>query len=712
MLVHFSLLHCSTHVFRISCLRSTPNCHVSICHSNDRLLQDLQKKAGLASAGSSSRFPKGQSESFLLQTFRLPGACRFLAMGQQMSTREKFARAAWRTTPLMNALSDQGFTDVKGNGAHKRTLQSDAAEKLADPYSQLSLDLRKHGPDSTGFACTLFFPHTCSPARDAHAADLKSVSEVGSVGPQPSSAAEGQSASVTNPSPTSRFSNKEDSSAGESNDEDDDDVTDTSVAESRGGRVRNPGYTTSQLAAACIRYFRTGGRDLSDPGQLSATQVRAFLQAQFGQGRRAKKVLHLLRQSASRTAIVPDCEMYILQGLVQVARKHGHYCALIYANGAEVRQQALALARARYYKRKRRELQGSSVPVPPFDEQKAELNLEDYPDTDNAGLPLTYVIGWILVPNYMRTQINFFVPWSAIDVTHAKTATGAQGVFYLEATLDGNNHVHPVSIAHLYTSENLFGYGVMHAHSLAAYEPVSDNDSHPLLAPGRVVCGDGNVAIPTALGDARPESNFIRDIRHLKQDMRSKRKVRRIFEQLYELPPSKKGDVLRILDDLNSEDPASYAAITAVPLEQWCPSFMPEKGINTHGNHTSNAVEILALMIMPLRKARTLATSLRLALVFVRRRHMDIKEMAFQCRAGVPPRVERHLIAMQERAHDRQALVKEVQPVPNYGLLGQHVTVTILSMCVASLLLLHFDPPFCSSSPVLSRFAGTVPPCT
>ena len=124
-----------------------------------------------------------------------------------------------------------------------------------------------------------------------------------------------------------------------------------------------------------------------------------------------------------------------------------------------------------------------------------------YPDTDNAGLPLTYVIGWILVPNYMRTQINFFVPWSAIDVTHAKTATGAQGVFYLEATLDGNNHVHPVSIAHLYTSENLFGYGVMHAHSLAAYEPVSDNDSHPLLAPGRVVCGDGNVAIPTALGD-------------------------------------------------------------------------------------------------------------------------------------------------------------------------------------------------------------------
>ena len=126
--------------------------------------------------------------------------------------------------------------------------------------------------------------------------------------------------------------------------------------------------------------------------------------------------------------------------------------------------------------------------------------------------------------------------------------------------MDADFHIHAVAIMHLLAPENIFGYTLFHAHSLAAYarpastvsgevktstaagssndrgsdmQPTSTSTmsdvDHPLLAKARVLA-DGNVAIETSTASARPDTRFQR-IRHLKADFRSNRNARHVFEK-------------------------------------------------------------------------------------------------------------------------------------------------------------------------------------
>jgi hypothetical protein len=567
----------------------------------------------------------------------------------------------------MDALSDNGFSKFNGHGAHKRAIATEAAQDLTNGDSQLSKRLAAEDDRNTlGFATTVYHPHTCVAFSASHQEidKLKSVSEAGS------------SAAPNSEGPTSASGLQVPVYEGDdTEDESDDERSDNKRL--KGGYTS--GYTNAQLAASVSDHFRSLGLQ---PAQARTRDVKDFLQSHFDMGHRVVRVVRKVKLQDGKFEFGGECSSYLLQGLIEHASSEGHYCVPVIATGTEVTEQAIALAKSRYYKRKKRELQGSNAKVPAFNKEKAGCKV--FEDVTSERLPIDYIIGWVLVPNYMRINLKHFVPWSAIDVTFAKTYAGAQGCFYLEATLDAENYVHPLGIMHIFTVENNYGYGLFHFHMLEAYQPAVPGEPHPLLVAGRVVAGDGNSGIPATLAISRPGSHFIRDIRHLKSDMRAKLKIRKVFEQLYEIPPSGKEAVLRILAALELSDPEAHAALMTVPLHQWCPAMMPDKGINTHSNHTSNAVEILALMIMELRKEPTLAGSLRLALKFVRSRHIDTQELAVQCRSGIGPRLAKSLHAVQERATARNAVTTDICAVQGHGMLGQHVTVTIQSMCVCA----------------------------
>jgi hypothetical protein len=438
---------------------------------------------------------------------------------------------------------------------------------------------------------------------------------------------------------------------------------------------RRPGFSRAQLAQAATAYFRKAGQE---PLAVPVKLLRSYLETNFKLGSEVYKVRASLQTRLAKSAI-DGVSMQILQGLVEFATRCGHYAELIVVSGAECTEQGIALARTRYVKRMMRKLQGVEASIPPFDPVKAQCRT--YPELED-GKPVDYVIGWFFAPNYLRENLQHFVPWSAIDVTFAKANSGGQGCFYLEATLDAENRIHAMGMMHLYTVENNFGYGIFHNHMLRAYTKTPEagrGASCPLLDAGRVVCGDGNLGIQTTLLVFRPESFYVRDRRHLQADMRAKRKVRLIFQQMLDEPPSHKGAVEKLLAELEKADADAYAQLTCVPLEQWCPAFMPAAGVNTHGNFTSNAVEILAFMIMELRKQPSLAGSLMLCLNFNRTRHMECKEMADQCHASIGPRLTKDWRRVQDKAQTRKAYVTECAHMESSGILHNRVTVNITS---------------------------------
>lgn len=180
------------------------------------------------------------------------------------------------------------------------------------------------------------------------------------------------------------------------------------------------------------------------------------------------------------------------------------------------------------------------------------------------------MIGWLLVPNYMKENLRHFSTVSAMDAAFTKKSKGAQGTFYLEATLDANRHIHPMAIMHLLSTESTFGYNHLHMGMLRAY-------GNQLAAESRVLISDGALSIHAALRQHRPNTQRIRDARHLLDDLKSA-KARSLFSALRKLPPSRKDEVAAILKKLENDDPSTHKQLTSVPLHHWCQAYM-------HGTH-------------------------------------------------------------------------------------------------------------------------------
>lgn len=111
----------------------------------------------------------------------------------------------------------------------------------------------------------------------------------------------------------------------------------------------------------------------------------------------------------------------------------------------------------------------------------------------------------------------------------------------------------------------------------------------------------------------------------------------------------------QILTSLQQLDPVTYRAIVSVPLELWCPAFLHPEA-HTHGVWTNNAAEILGGMLLPARKQLTCAGSLLATLIFLRRRHLEVRSGIPTDGVGhpaVPPRVMTELHRVNELSKNK-----------------------------------------------------------
>ena len=157
--------------------------HVALCQSTDAFLKKQCKPVNEGTDDKpicSTRAGKGgQNEQRLLAAFACHGVCQFLAVGQSVS-KAALWKGTNRTIPLMDALSDNGFSKFNGHGAHKRAIATEAAQDLMNGDSQLSKRLAAEDDRNTlGFATTVYHPHTCVAFSASHQEidKLKSVSE-------------------------------------------------------------------------------------------------------------------------------------------------------------------------------------------------------------------------------------------------------------------------------------------------------------------------------------------------------------------------------------------------------------------------------------------------------------------------------------------------------------------------------------------------------
>jgi hypothetical protein len=336
----------------------------------------------------------------------------------------------------------------------------------------------------------------------------------------------------------------------------------------------------------------------------------------------------------------------LLQGAIEEARTHGDYAQIIEADGATIKARQLELAEARYRNRMKRELAGRKVDFPPFDPSTA--GVPDYPDVDEGGVPIVYILGWCLAPAYLRNNLQHFCRVSAIDCAFAKRRGGGQGTFYLEAIMGGDRSVHIAFAMHLLGTECDYGCNLHHEHTKLAY-----NDA--FNAKGFVCSSDGGRSLIKGLDTHRKNIFRIRCNRHRANDIKSKR-IRRLHAQLQNMPPSRRDEVEAIFTKLRTEDKVAYDVLTSVPLQQWCLAYMPPEAAH-HGNKTSSMVEVAAFMMLPARCQNTMAASFFHTLALVRTRWVALSHSFNRPQQTVPVRIEQFHVAALKRASEKQCSV-------------------------------------------------------
>lgn len=309
----------------------------------------------------------------------------------------------------------------------------------------------------------------------------------------------------------------------------------------------------------------------------------------------------------------------LLQGAIAQARDDGDYAELIEASAQEVRDRMHEIAEARYRNQWKRACAGRPGKMPPFDPSRA--NIPQVDDRDEYGNPISYLIGWCLAPGYVRKGIDkdTFCKYSAIDCAFAKRR--GQGTFYLEAILGGDRSIHIAFVMQLLATECDFGVNLHHKHMRTAYQDKFNSKDF--------VCGtDGGISLIKGIEGHRPQVFRIRDYRHFILDLKSKR-ARTIAARIHDLPPSRKDDITEILRVLEQDDKDTYAALTHVPLSQWCRAFMPTEAYH-HGNKVTSCVEVAAMMIKPARMQTTLAAAFVQVKAFIRMRWLHIYQLSIQ----------------------------------------------------------------------------------
>jgi len=343
--------------------------------------------------------------------------CGFFCLAQHI-TREQVRRYSWRSdkaTEVGDTLPELQLQRIQGHGKHKRDLWRKA--RLAEKE-----ELNSHPKDSEYVSViTMYAPHRCFPNGNERDDDDESL------GTFSITSAAGMAAALQ------RESMK---------------------------RRTNCGASSKALAHT-LQVKNTAGTMQEANGAMLASQLAEYGPAAVAKASQVRRFL------ISGQPVDESLVNNLFQGAIEEARAHGDYAHIIEADGATIKARQLELAEARYLNRMKRELAGRKVDFPAFDPSTA--GVPDYPDVDEGGVPIVYILGWCLAPAYIRNQLQHFCRVSAIDCAFAKRRGGGQGTFYLEAIMGGDRSVHIAFAMHLLGTECDYGCNLHHEHTKLAY---------------------------------------------------------------------------------------------------------------------------------------------------------------------------------------------------------------------------------------------------
>ena len=149
----------------------------------------------------------------------------------------------------------------------------------------------------------------------------------------------------------------------------------------------------------------------------------------------------------------------LIQGLALSMRRRGWGVALHYADATAIREQALELARKRYYAEARRRKLGK---VQRFSRDAVAQTLDEISEfvKDESGnqTKATYITGWTAIPpSQMANGYKNYIPVDAIDCAAMRGRCG--GVAVVRAKKDANRRLHVVSMSHVLAAEGDLSVG-------------------------------------------------------------------------------------------------------------------------------------------------------------------------------------------------------------------------------------------------------------
>ena len=259
----------------------------------------------------------------------------------------------------------------------------------------------------------------------------------------------------------------------------------------------------------------------------------------------------------------------LIQGLAVVLRRKGFGVVLHTASAESVREQALELARKKYYGEARK--RGISKKKR-FTRASVAAALDGIPATvTGAGgveEPAEYIVGWTAVPpSQMGDGHSFYPPCDAIDCAsmHAK----GQGTLLVRGKKDGNRRVHVAAVSHLLAAEGDLCVGShMSAENLVLPAEAFNTDEY-------LTNFDGGKSLRKMSKRYKPKASNLRCSRHLLDEcVKGSRPAKDSVEILKRLVMVPKGHV-KVAEKLYAELPED-SPVRNVVKEELVPAFLPE----------------------------------------------------------------------------------------------------------------------------------------
>lgn len=176
----------------------------------------------------------------------------------------------------------------------------------------------------------------------------------------------------------------------------------------------------------------------------------------------------ILRKLRGAHVMSAQTSTRLVQGLAVCLRRRGFGIALHTASAANVREQALELARKKYYGQARKRGQ---FKLDRFTRESVAEALDAIQETvtaeDGTEKTAEYLVGWTAVPpEQMGEGHASFPPVDAIDCASSRGQAG--GVIVVRGKKDGNRRLHAASLSHMLAAEGDLSVGVCpltsHAH--------------------------------------------------------------------------------------------------------------------------------------------------------------------------------------------------------------------------------------------------------